>query len=562
MVGLYFFSMKVRVAKSAGFCVGVKRAVELVLRLADEHRGRRIFTYGPLIHNPQTVKMLEEKGIMVFGEDEVTPQPGDIVVIRSHGVAPAVMEELSRKNYEIFDATCPKVAYVHRIAREYSRRGYAVIIVGDENHAEVIGIRGEVEGDGVAVVNSPEQVESLPEWEKVVVIAQTTMDVDTFNLVVAAVEKRFPEVVVKNTLCSETSYRQREIKELAADSDAFVVIGGKNSANTKRLFQLAKRTGLPTFWVETADELNPQDFRGIERVAVVAGASTPHWIIDDVVERLETMHSKFLPPWRWRWLKSAAYFVLRSNILASLAAGSLTFVLAEKTGLHEAFIRSVEAFSVLFISLNLYEYREWQGLALMDPSKVQFVRQNRKFSVGGSMFALVLSFALSIFLGIYHIVFTILVLTGVMAYFIFPVFERVFPAFIKDAAMLGLWILLIWGYGTDWNIKYLFPIAMLGALQGLVMGLKELEMDRILQRKSITAALGEKLSVALGLIPVAIGILSVYLAGIWHECAGFVIGFLLMWFLAALVGLRIFRKGNHIETFVNLILILTALLCA
>ncbi|HDG67559.1 MAG TPA: 4-hydroxy-3-methylbut-2-enyl diphosphate reductase, partial [candidate division Zixibacteria bacterium] len=245
---LYFPAMKVRVAKSAGFCVGVKRAVELVLRLADEHRGRRIFTYGPLIHNPQTVKMLEEKGIMVFGEGGVTPQPGDIVVIRSHGVAPAVMEELSRKNYEIFDATCPKVAYVHRIAREYSRQGYAVIIVGDENHAEVIGIKGEVEGDGVAVVNSPEQVESLPEWEKVVVIAQTTMDVDTFNSVVAAVKQKFSEVVVKNTLCSETSYRQREIKELAADSDAFVVIGGKNSANTKRLFQLAKKTGLPTFW--------------------------------------------------------------------------------------------------------------------------------------------------------------------------------------------------------------------------------------------------------------------------------------------------------------------------
>ena len=549
--------MKVKVAKSAGFCVGVKRAVELVLRLADEHRGRKIFTYGPLIHNPQTVQMLAEKGIEVYGEGGTYPEPGDIVVIRSHGVAPAEREKLIRQGYEIFDATCPKVAYVHKLAREFSRKGYGVIIVGDADHAEVRGIRGEVAGDGVAVVNDATQVENLPDWEKVVVLAQTTMDVDTFESVVEAVREKFREVVVKNTLCSETSYRQREIAELARDADAFVVIGGRNSANTKRLYQLAGRTGLPTFWVETADELSPADFRGIERVAVVAGASTPHWIIDDVVEKLETMNKRFLPPWKWRWLKSAAYFAVRSNLFAALAVAFLVFWLGTTANLSYPFIRASIAGMLFFAALNLYEYREWQGLALMDPAKVQFVRQNKKFLVGASMLAILVSAAVSPMLGISYVISVLTIAFFICIYMTFPLFERVLPASIKDGAMLGLWILLVWILGTDWEWNYLIPLAMFGSLRGLVMGLKELETDRILQRKSITAVLGEKKAILLGLVPLIVCAGWIHFAAIWKPCMGIFVGSVIMWVLAAVVGLRFLRKGTYVETLVDLVVILT-----
>ena len=549
--------MKVKIAKSAGFCVGVKRAVEMVLRIADEHRDRKIFTYGPLIHNPQTIEMLAEKGIKVLDSSSIGSE-GDIAVIRSHGVAPEVKEELRKRGYEIFDATCPKVAFVHKLAKKFSDDGYAIIIIGDANHSEVIGIKGEVSGD-VAVVNSPEQVENLPEWEKVAVVVQTTMDRQTFESVVGAIQKKYKNVVVKNTLCSETAYRQDEIAELAAESDAFVVIGGRNSANTGRLYRLASKTGLPTFWVETADELKQSDFAGIERVAVVAGASTPHWIIDKVVEKLENMNRKFLPPWRWRWLKYFAYIVLRSNFWASLAAGFLSTAIAFKLSIGSPILRGLSVLCILFGTLNLYEYREWQGLALMDPSKVQFVRKTRKILFPLSLIAfavaLIISFSLENSLWILAFAFIFIII----CYWKFSFLERIFPAFVKDSAIFGLWIILIWAYGSDWNIHLLIPLSMFGALRALTMGLKELETDRILQRKSIISWLGEKTSVFLGLIPLVVSVTALIILKNSIKFIGIILGSVLMWIFTILVGFRVVRKGSYVEFLADLIVIISAI---
>ncbi|MCD6595055.1 4-hydroxy-3-methylbut-2-enyl diphosphate reductase [bacterium] len=545
--GISFFDsiMKVKVAKSAGFCVGVKRAVELVLRIADEHRNRRIFTYGPLIHNPQTIEMLTEKGITLL-EPENRGNEGDIVVIRSHGVSPDVIGRLKHDGYSIFDATCPKVAFVHKLAKKYSSDGYAIIIIGDKNHSEVIGIEGEVLGDA-AVVNSPEQVKKLPDWEKVAVVVQTTMDRQTFENVIEAIKNKFDEVVINNTLCSETAYRQDEIVELAKESGAFVVIGGKNSANTKRLYQLASQTGLPTFWVETVDELNQDDFEQIEQVAVVAGASTPHWIIDRVVEKLESMNRNFLPPWRWQWMKYLAYVILRSNFWASFAAGCFAAVIAAQLNIRFPVLNGLTIIFILFSVLNVYEYKEWQGLALMDPSKVRFVRNSRKIlnplSIISFATALIMSFSLNKFLGATAI--AIIILT--FAYWKIPILETIFPAFIKDSAILGLWIVLIWAYGCNWNLNLLIPLTMFGVLRGLTMGLKELETDRILQRKSITSALGEKTSVFLGLVPLFVCIFTLIISKSASNFIGIILGSVSMWFLAILVGFRIIRKGSYVE---------------
>jgi len=502
--------------------------------------------------------MLAEKGIRVL-DDDADINSGDIVVIRSHGVAPQVIEELTAQGYDIFDATCPKVAYVHKIVAKLSRQGYAIIIVGDENHSEVLGIKGEIFGD-VAVINTPQQVENLPDWDKVAIVAQTTMDYNTFESVVNAAQKKYDNLMIKNTLCSETSYRQDEIAELAQDCDAFVVIGGKNSANTRRLYQLASKTGLPTFWVETVSEIDVENYSQIEKVAVVAGASTPHWVIDRVVERLETIHSKFLPPWRWRWLKFIAYFFLRSNALASLSAGIFSFMMAMKTELHAPILRAMVVFGILFAILNLYEYREWQGLALMDPSKVQFVRNNRKFLIPISIIfllgAIIISFLLNLLLGVLTCVITAIILI----YWWVAIFERIFPAFIKDGMMLVGWIFIIWVFGTRGNLQLLIPIAMFGAIRGLTMGLKELETDRILQRKSITSALGEKFSILLGIIPLIFGIISLILLKLVNIYSGILIGSIAMWILTIMVAFRLLRKGTYIETLADFIVILAAII--
>ena len=548
--------MKVKVAKSAGFCIGVKRAVELVLRVADEHRGRRIFTHGPLIHNPQTVDMLRERGIGVM--DSLSEcEPKDIVVIRSHGISPNTRKEIIDAGCEIFDATCPKVAFVHSTVKKISQDGYAVIVVGDPNHAEVIGIKDEAISD-VAVVSSPEQVLTLPEWEKVVVVGQTTMDRRTFDCIVEQVKRKFGDVAVKNTLCSETSYRQDEIAELAKESDAFVVIGGKNSANTARLQKLALTTGLPTVWVETESELAPSDFLGIERVAVIAGASTPHWIISRVVERLETMHKKFLPPWRWQWLKNIAYTALRSNFFAGAATGVLTALIAENIGLSLPALRGVVAGNALFGTQNLFEYREWQGLALMDPSKVQFVRQTKKFLLPASFLALFISTICALLIGVAPLVLAGAIALFSLSYLRFSVFERLIPASIKDTALLMQWVLLVFILGAFDKPILLLPIVVLGGMRALVMGLKELETDRILQRKSLTAIFGEKFSIFAGIPALIIGIIPPMLAG--YAILGIYASIVAMWLLAVLVAMRALRKGTYIEVIADSILSVGAIL--
>lgn len=548
--------MRVKVAKSAGFCIGVKRAVELVLRIADEHRRRRIFTFGPLIHNPQTVEMLNAKGIDVMQKLN-DGQEGDIVVIRSHGIAPDVREKISAAGYKIFDATCPKVAYVHSVVREHSSRGYATVIVGDANHAEVIGIKGEASGP-VQIISSPNEVDELPKWSKIIVVAQTTMDRRTFEAVVERITDRFTDAVVKNTLCAETSYRQDEINALARESDAFVVIGGRNSANTARLNKLCLATGLPTYWVETADELSSPDFDGIERVAVVAGTSTPHWIIARVVERLETMHNRFLPPWRWRWLKGIAYAIIRSNLLAASAMGYLCASLSAHFQIPLAALRGFTAGAAFFGAQNLYENREWQGMALMDPSKVQFVRQTKNILLPASIIAIITAILTSIVLGVFPALTTTIVAIFAIVYWRLPVLERILPASVKDTTLLLVWIALVFSLGTADKLIVLLPVASLGGMRALTMGLKELETDRILQRKSLTAMFGEGFFLVAGAISAILCISPPIAFGI--RLLGLYIAIGAMWLLALVVATRAIRKGTYIETIADGIVIIAAAL--
>lgn len=547
--------MKVKVARSAGFCIGVKRAVEMVLRIADEHRKCKIYTLGPLIHNPQTVAMLEEKGISVL-DDISTTEKGDIVVIRSHGISPVRRCELKSAGLHLFDATCPKVAYVHRIVREYSRMNYAVVIVGDKNHAEVVGIMGETSGPVVAV-NNLSQISNLPQWEKVLVVAQTTMDNRTFQSIVAEISRKFDNVFVKNTLCSETSFRQEEIEELAKDADVFVVIGGKNSANTKRLHKLATETGHPTYWVETAGELKFINLEKIERVAVVAGTSTPNWIIADVVEMLESINKRFQLPWRWRWLKNLAYSILRANLYTASAVWLLIFALTQKLALNFPMIRAFIGAFTVFGMLNLYEFREWQGLALMDPSKVQFVRQNRKFILPISIFCLIAAIIASLVLWSPLIIVIIVIILMTFMYWRLPEFEYRLSAVVKDILVSVSWVAVVWILGTAGNVKVVIPLISLMLFRGLILGLKELETDRILQRETITSNLGEKRSLWLGLFLVVISIISMYLAGfaIWVMFTTII----LLYILALVVAFVRTRRGTYIEIFTDGIIILCAL---
>jgi len=282
--------MAIRLAKTAGFCMGVRRAVNMALKTVHD-RGGRIFTCGPLIHNRQALDLLRTKGIERLPDEP--PSGGNVpVLIRAHGITPDLRRSLFERGFDVIDATCPHVARAQRIVEREAQKGRWVVIVGDRGHAEVEGLLGYARGRGV-VVERPEDVEALPaELGPISVVAQTTQGGDRFERCVEALEARFGEIEVFNTRCNDTNNRQTELFEMADEVEAIVVVGGRGSANTRRLAELAAARGVPTWHVETADELPLDELGKFEEIGVTAGASTPHWIIEQVVERLQAMQRR------------------------------------------------------------------------------------------------------------------------------------------------------------------------------------------------------------------------------------------------------------------------------
>jgi len=269
------------VAKGAGFCFGVKRAIDIAFKLSKETK-EGVYTLGPLIHNPQVVNKLIEEGVIPT-EDVHFPEIKTLI-IRTHGVSPKVYEEISKTGYRIVDATCPFVKKAQKYAQTLKEEGYQVLILGDRQHPEVQGLVGFAGDDVVVVTNN----ESLPPLKKRVgIIAQTTQPLEALEKATCFVINSAKEVKIYNTICDSTSLRLRKTKELARIADLMIVVGGKNSANTSQLANLSRGICAKVYHIETAEELEDSWFKGIEKVGVTGGASTPQWIIDEVVEKIK-----------------------------------------------------------------------------------------------------------------------------------------------------------------------------------------------------------------------------------------------------------------------------------
>jgi (E)-4-hydroxy-3-methyl-but-2-enyl pyrophosphate reductase len=319
--------VKIVIAKTAGFCMGVRRAVEMVLD--TNRKGERpIYTYGPLIHNPQVLNIFEEKGIRTL--DDVPEKGRGAILVRAHGVPPEAKQRLAEAGFEVIDATCPRVIKVQTIIRKHAEKGYASIIIGDRDHPEVVGLMGYTGGNG-HVVDNLSDLKALPDFEKAIIVAQTTQNTSFFDQVVGWAEQMFPHYKVFNTICDSTEKRQMEVKNMAASVDALVVVGGYSSGNTKRLAEIARQAGKPVLHVETEADIREKDLAEAERVGITAGASTPNWIIKRVYRRLETMPSKDRVAWR-----QAAFSIQRvlllTNIYIALGAGALCFAVAKLQG--------------------------------------------------------------------------------------------------------------------------------------------------------------------------------------------------------------------------------------
>ncbi|OGP76313.1 MAG: 4-hydroxy-3-methylbut-2-enyl diphosphate reductase [Deltaproteobacteria bacterium RBG_16_49_23] len=275
--------MKLITAKSAGFCFGVKRAMEIALEAAQKYP-HPLYTYGPLIHNPQAVEYLDRLGVKV--KDRIEQISRGTVILRSHGVSFRDLEKAKKKGLRIIDATCPTVKRALFFAKFLRRSGYALLIVGDPDHPEVEAIRSYLDRN-VEVVERPETLKRLGPWKKLGIIAQTTQSIGLFKEIVAASMDRAKEVRVFNTICHETIVRQKEAVEIAKKVECMIVAGGYNSGNTQRLAGVCREVQPRTYHIETAQELNPKWLKNKERIGLTAGASTPAWIIREVEREIK-----------------------------------------------------------------------------------------------------------------------------------------------------------------------------------------------------------------------------------------------------------------------------------
>ncbi len=270
--------MDVKIARTAGFCWGVRRTVDKVMEVADRAPGP-VVTLGPIIHNPQAVERMRQKGVETANA-VADVADGTTVVVRTHGALKGEMRRAKERGLDVVDGTCPYVKFPQAMAERLSREGYHVVVVGDANHAEIKGVLSYSEGP-ITVVKPGAPIPDF-KAKKVAVLAQTTCIGDEFGRVVGALAVRHMEVRAVNTICDDTDERQTDARALAAQVDAVVVVGGKNSANTRHLAEICRAIQPRTWHVETEAELDPAWFQGCRSVGVSAGASTPDWVIDGV----------------------------------------------------------------------------------------------------------------------------------------------------------------------------------------------------------------------------------------------------------------------------------------
>ena len=275
--------MEVIVAKTAGFWFGVRRAVDQVYEQIEHGQGP-IYTLGPIIHNEEVVKDLEEKGVVVLEDSDSLEQIGQgTVIIRSHGVGRQVYDQIKSRGLHLADATCPFVKKIHRIVEEQNRQGRRVIIIGDSAHPEVEGIRGWGD-DRTLTVKNEKEMEALPDLrgEKLCIVSQTTYNYNKFKDLVEKFSEKGYDILVINTICNATQERQVEAERIASQVEAMVVIGGKNSSNTRKLYEICRKECRNTYYIQTVGDLNPESVSSVRSVGITAGASTPKNIIEEV----------------------------------------------------------------------------------------------------------------------------------------------------------------------------------------------------------------------------------------------------------------------------------------
>nr|WP_320013884.1 4-hydroxy-3-methylbut-2-enyl diphosphate reductase [uncultured Desulfobacter sp.] len=496
--------MKISIAKTAGFCMGVRRAVDMVLDASNKAK-EPIYTYGPLIHNPQVLEMLESK--QIFRMDTIPESGKGIVLIRAHGVPPQDEKALADAGFTVINATCPRVVRVQVIIDKYSKKGYDTIILGDEKHPEVIGLLGYARDKG-HTVTSLDQLKALPRFEKAVVVAQTTQNTKIFADIQAWCRKNVSHYEIFNTICDSTEKRQNEVREMAGTHDAVIVVGGKFSGNTKRLAQVAAETGKPSMHIEQASEIDYESISNAQSIAITAGASTPNWIINDTCSNVEQAFRK-KQPGRGK-IMAVMNVLMKTNILLAAGAACLTLGSAMISGAQNPGIPALIAMFYILSMQIMNNMMTIRSDTYNKPDRAALYKQNK----GSLLLVAFLSGAIGLFLAWtrgwgYFGVLLIMMLLG-MSYTrtIFPSFSSGRKIYrLKDVpGSKTILIAVAWGMVTS-----LMPGVSLKANPGLTlvafifvtglafartafMDILAVQGDRIAGRETLPILLGKKKS--------------------------------------------------------------------
>lgn len=375
--------------------MGVRRAVDMALDVAQRKGNKKIYTYGPLIHNPQTVEILRKRGIIPA--DNIGEIEEGTIVIRAHGISPLERKKIEEKNMEIIDATCPKVLRVQAIIKKHASLGCTILIVGDRKHPEVDGLLGYSGSKGI-VIGDRDEIDGLRDLDKICVVAQTTQNVEEYSNVVNVIRKRFPKTTVFNTICDSTEKRQAEVKELSSEMDIMFIVGGKNSANTKRLARVSELQGTPTFHIETVDDLKKISTGRYEKIGISAGASTPNWVIERIVNYL-TRHQRDR---KKEWMRKPLNFwvlTVTTDIYSAIGAGCLSLAGMLLQGLNVNIFNIMTASFYVYSMHTLNRFIDRKRNSIISSFREDSYLKHKKVYVSVAIISLLLALALSLLTG-------------------------------------------------------------------------------------------------------------------------------------------------------------------
>ncbi len=516
----------IRVAKSAGFCFGVRRALDKILHIINTSK-TPVRTLGPLIHNEQVLNVLKRRGASELHDDE--DLAGKCVVIRAHGITPEKYQTLSESKAIICNATCAKVAQVQSLVKKAASEHYRIAIVGDPGHAEVVGLLGYAGAQGI-VVPDPESAQTIPPGDKICIVAQTTQNRDNFDRVTEILRTRFKETKIFDTICDATSERQIETLQLANWADLMIVIGSERSANTQRLVDIASAQ-TRTILIQTPDTLNPEMFANVQKVGVTAGASTPVWLISAIVEKIQDIGWKTSAGWIRPIYRMVAFFH-HSKLLFASSISALSIGIAS--------ILSIP-YSPVVALLSFWFGLFWQWIKLLDDERYGslFTGRTEKHAMirsiilicliimitGGALyFAVHLDFVTALLI-LFVCYLCCAYIVPSFPFFVLPnktdKYRRFFP-FYRDILFgisMGIVTVIIpCVYGNTFSVKALlmfFYVMFMGWMRMILIDMHHIQSDLLAGRVSLPIVLEERRMLQLVTMAMVVWIALMLIPAIW-----------------------------------------------